>query len=456
MTMTEEIIDVAGIGFGPSNVALAIAIEEFNEAAEPASRLTARFVENKDRFSWHPGMLLPGAKMQISFLKDLVTQRNVRSRYTFLNYLEEHDRLTDFINLQAFRPTRLEFQDYLRWAVRLVDADVAYGTTAVSVRAAEDCLEVVLRGQNTGVLRARNVVVGVGLSPRLPDGVVANERVFHNHQLLPRLAALSPLRRQRFVVLGAGQSAAEVIGHLYQTCRRASIHAVFGRYGFSPADDSPYANRIFDPAAVDEFYSAPTELRRQLMNYHRGTNYSAVDPALIEQLYALEYAERVDGDRRLFMHGASRITGINDAGEDVTVTVAHGPTGRTEELVCDAVVCATGFRPVDLRGILGELADAYAFDTDGPRVSRDYRLVSTASAPGEIYLQGGTEHTHGISSSLLSNIAVRSGEIVRSIACGSIETRRAERGGRAVAQRWSASWSPRDEAASGGTKPGQR
>ncbi|MBJ7352623.1 MAG: L-lysine 6-monooxygenase, partial [Rhodococcus sp.] len=33
---------------------------------------------------------------------------------------------------------------------------------------------------------------------------------------------------------------------------------------------------------------------------------------------------------------------------------------------------------------------------------------------GSIYLQGGTEHTHGLTSSLLSNIAVRSGEIVKS------------------------------------------
>lgn len=32
-----------------------------------------------------------------------------------------------------------------------------------------------------------------------------------------------------------------------------------------------------------------------------------------------------------------------------------------------------------------------------------------------IYLQGGTEHTHGITSTLLSNVAVRSGELVRSM-----------------------------------------
>ncbi|MQA96383.1 MAG: L-lysine 6-monooxygenase, partial [Streptosporangiales bacterium] len=32
-----------------------------------------------------------------------------------------------------------------------------------------------------------------------------------------------------------------------------------------------------------------------------------------------------------------------------------------------------------------------------------------------IYLQGGTEHTHGITSSLLSNTAVRAGELASTL-----------------------------------------
>ena len=47
-------------------------------------------------------------------------------------------------------------------------------------------------------------------------------------------------------------------------------------------------------------------------------------------------------------------------------------------------------------------------------MERDYRLRRNRPG-GEIYLQGGTEHTHGITSSLLSNTAVRVGEILRSI-----------------------------------------
>ena len=38
-----------------------------------------------------------------------------------------------------------------------------------------------------------------------------------------------------------------------------------------------------------------------------------------------------------------------------------------------------------------------------------------APADAAVYVQGGTEHSHGLTSTLLSNIAVRTGEIVESI-----------------------------------------
>ncbi len=93
------------------------------------------------------------------------------------------------------------------------------------------------------------------------------------------------------------------------------------------------------------------------------------------------------------------------------VTVDHHPTRTAEVLECDAVIYATGFTPMPLDEIVGDLV------ADGltPGVDRDYKLQTTHEIPGAIYLQGGTEHTHGLTSSLLSNIAVRSGEIVEAI-----------------------------------------
>ncbi|GAA0943819.1 lysine N(6)-hydroxylase/L-ornithine N(5)-oxygenase family protein [Pseudonocardia zijingensis] len=409
----DEPLDLVGIGFGPSNLGLAIAIEEHNAVSERPVR--AEFVEVKEQFGWHTGMLLPGTTMQISFLKDLATQRNARSRYSFVNYLSERNRLVDFINHQTFFPTRLEFHDYLSWAAESVSARVRYGTRAVAVRDAGGRFEVDVEGPGGAVsLPARNVVLAGGLTPRLPDGIEPSVRQFHNHRLLEHIDELPDLRHQRFVVVGAGQSAAEVTEYLHDRFGAARVHGVFARYGYSPADDSPYANRVFDPAAVDDFYAAEPGVRRQLLEYHRSTNYSCVDLSLIESLYRREYAERVSGERRLFVHGASSVSDVQEHADGVRVEVLHHPTGRVEALDCDAVVYATGFDPMPLQGILGQLCEPQVLAGE-PQVTRDYRLQVPQRLPGSIYLQGGTEHTHGLTSSLLSNIAVRSAEILRSI-----------------------------------------
>lgn len=429
-----DVLGVVGVGFGPSNLGLAIAIEEHNQTCAPGQAITAEFVEAKPEFGWHTGMLIPGTTMQISFLKDLASQRNVQSRYTFLSYLTERGRLNEFINHQTFFPTRLEFHDYLEWAAAGVDATVHYGTRAVAVRDEGDCLAVDLDGERSGTLRARAVVLAGGLQPQLPGGTVETVRQFHNHELLDKIPKLPSLHHGRFVVVGAGQSAAEVTDYLHTSFPDAEVHGVFAKYGFSPADDSPYANRVFDPAAVDDFYTAEPVVRQRLLDYHRATNYSCVDLPLIETLYAREYAERVAGQRRLYFHGASGLQSATEDGDGVRVTIEHHPTKTSETLDCDAVVYATGFAPMSLPAILGDLCDAGVYAAEGPAVTRDYRLRTSRDTSGAIYLQGGTEHTHGLSSSLLSNIAVRCGEIVESMAheaeFGSVGS--AVLGGRAV------------------------
>ncbi len=412
-----DVVDILGVGYGPSNLGLAIALQEHNDSVPARDRISSVFVEKQPEFTWHAGMLLPGATMQISFLKDLATQRNTLSKFTFLNYLVERGRLTHFINLQSFFPSRVEFHDYLLWAANTVEAHVRYGTAATAVALSGDMFEVTVQTpEGMRILRARNVVLAGGLNPKLPDDVQASERIFHNHRLLDHLEVLPAIEHGRFVVIGAGQSAAEVVAHLHHRFGEAEVHSVISKYGYSPADDSPYANRVFDPEAVDDFYSSSPQLREQLMAYHRSTNYSAVDLPLIEELYEREYTERVTGKRRLFVHGASGVTGMDTTATGVEVSVRHRPTGRETSLSCDAVVFATGFRPLDLRAILGPLADECCFAADGtPEVERDYRLRMSRSVTGGIYLQGGTEHSHGLTSSLLSNIAVRSGELVDSL-----------------------------------------
>lgn len=410
------ILDLVGVGFGPSNLGLAVAIREHNEDPAVTRPITAEFVEVKSEFGWHTGMLIPGATMQISFLKDLVTQRNPQSEFTFLAYLTERGRLTEFINYKTFFPTRLEFHDYLAWAAAKVDAAVRYGSEVTAIREVDGAFEVEISGAHSGRLLARNVVIAGGLSPQLPAGVARSARQVHNHEFLHDLKRLPSRKHDRYVVVGAGQSAAEVAAYLHDSSPTVEVHGVFAKYGYSPADDSPFANRVFDPDAVDDFYGADPGVRRQLINYHRSTNYSAVDLPLIEDLYAREYAERVAGNRRLFLRGASSLFETSEDQDGVRVDILHHPTGAIEQIDCDAVIYATGFLPASLRGILGDLCDDIVVDEGGRHVvSRDYRLETTRPTAGGLFIQGNTEHSHGLTSSLLSNIAVRSSEILQSI-----------------------------------------
>jgi L-ornithine N5-oxygenase len=401
-----EKTSLLGVGFGPSNLALAIALAERG--------LAAVFVEEQPTFGWHLGMLLPHARMQVPFLKDLVTLRNLKSDFTFLNYLSEHGRLVEFIGRHTLFPSRMEFHDYLEWAAARVAADVRYGHRVVEMSDGDPGF--VVRTEPDRVIHAATLVLGMGLNPVLPAGVVESPRQWHSHRLLDKLAALKPAAPRRFAVVGAGQSAAEVVAHLHETYPQAELHAIFARYGYSGADDNPYANRIFEPSAVDEFYRADAQVRQRLLDYHRSTNYSAVDPQLVDELYSREYAELVAGRRRLFTHNASEVVDAQEYPDKVRLTVAHLIDRSQATLDCDAVIYATGYAPMDVRGFLGDLAGRYEFDPQGrPTVTRDYRLVPKAEAPGDIYLNGGVEHTHGLSSSLLSNVAVRAGEIVTAL-----------------------------------------
>jgi L-ornithine N5-oxygenase len=409
------VYDVIGVGFGPSNLALAIAM------AESGDEVTGLFLERQPHFGWHRGMLIEDATMQVSFLKDLVTMRNPTSEFSFLSYLHSADRLVDFINQKSLFPLRVEFHDYLEWAAGRLDHSVRYGHEVIAVEpVTEDgvvtCFEVTARhGADTTTVRARNLVFGTGLEPHLPDGVSLSDRVWHNKDLLARVGRLTE-EPSRVAVVGAGQSAAEVTKFLHDRFANTEVCAVFSRYGYSPSDDSPFANRVFDPDAIDQFHAAPEHVKEMILDYHANTNYSVVDTDLIEELYRRTYQEKVLGEPRLRVFNVSRVAEAVETAEGVRATLESLTTHEKTVLDCDVVVYATGYRPTDPLRLLGSLRTRCRRDERGrPVVDRDYRVATDTALRAGVYLQGSTEHTHGISSSLLSATAVRAGQILTSI-----------------------------------------
>ncbi|MFB4421412.1 lysine N(6)-hydroxylase/L-ornithine N(5)-oxygenase family protein [Streptomyces sp. QL37] len=417
--------DVVGVGFGPSNLSLAIALKE--RATNGAGRkISAAFIERQPSFGWHKNMLLPSATMQISFLKDLATFRNPTSKFSFVSYLHESGRLTQFVNNQDFFPTRQEFHQYLEWAQSHFEDSVSYGSEVVSVRRAGEAgsgaaghLELEVRDIADGssrLVHARNVVISTGLVPRMPQGMERDERVWHSSEFLEKFRSVGSDELKSVAVVGAGQSAAEITRFMHDMLPHAQVHSVIPSYGYSVADDTPFANQVFDPAAVDDYYYGTDQTREAFWRYHKNTNYSVVDTEVIQDLYRRSYDEDVRGYRRLHFHNLSRVESIQRVGNETLVSLVSLLDKETQVLNTDALVFATGYEGMDPTRLLGDLAAHCPRDDQGHyRVDRDYQLVTEPELPFGIYLQGGTEHSHGLTSSLLSNLATRSGEITESL-----------------------------------------
>ncbi|MFD4607410.1 lysine N(6)-hydroxylase/L-ornithine N(5)-oxygenase family protein [Streptomyces sp. NPDC058440] len=409
-----------GVGFGPANLALAVALRE-----HPWRDAKTTFIERQPRFGWHPGMLIQDATMQVSFLKDLATLRNPVSSCGYLSYLHERGRLVSFVNQKDFFPTRIEYHDYLEWAAAKFAGMVTYGTEVVGATAVQEgedvrAFDVTCREVATGRVttrRTRNLVIATGLVPRMPPGITASKRVWHSSELLHRVAGLDGREPRRFSVVGAGQSAAEVVAYLHSAFPRAEVTGVVPRYGYIPADDSPFANQVFDPDAMDDFYQSPPGVKDNFYAYHANTNYAVVDLELINDLYRRMYRESVRGPRRLTMLRMSRVKEVAETRNGVLLRITREMADRTEEHTVDVVVFATGYEPMDAVAALGPVASLCKRSSSGAlRVARDHRVETASRVRAGIYLQGGTEHTHGISASLLSNISGRAWDIIESIA----------------------------------------
>ncbi|CAL3966695.1 unnamed protein product [Diplocarpon coronariae] len=390
-----QMYDLLCIGFGPASLAIAIAL------ADRSSTAKVSFLERQPEFAWHAGMQLSGAKMQISFLKDLATPRNPKSHFTFVNYLFSKKRLNTFINLDTFTPSRLEYEDYLRWCAGHFDEQVAYGQEVVSVepdtgtgsgtpaghgareedghdghgakgslarpgeaKAQVTRFRVISRDLVTGKLTtrtARHVVIAVGGRGTIPAELPqSHPRVVHSSKYSQQVRAALPLPAAAYhiAVVGNGQSAAEIFNDLPARYPHARVTMVIRGTALRPSDDSPFVNEIFDPDRVDGVFAEESTLRATRIRADRATNYGVVRLTLLEHLYEKLYMQRLKNEDPssgpLRIRTSRRVAkAVERDGKLVlslgTVREREGGELRDweqppeEELSVDAVFVATGY-----------------------------------------------------------------------------------------------------------------
>lgn len=425
-SLAEPIYDLIGVGFGPANLALAIAMEEEGNGA---SRL---FLEARESPAWHPGMLLEESQIQISVLKDLATLRNPQSRYTFLNYLHEKGRLYEFLNLRDLCPTRYEFDDYLGWVAQSQSRHVRYGREVMAIEPLAqgnrvDLLRVVTSRQDTGEIEerlARNVVLATGGVPALPEGMASIQRggrVIHTSDFLTRMRQDFPDRsaRHRFVVVGSGQSGGELFSYLLDHYPNAEIVAAIRRFAYKPCDDSDFTNEIFFADRVDWLYNLPPEKRRRVLAETGEVNYAVVDRPLIQRIYRQLYKEKVEGRTRARIQPYAELVALDETSDEIVSRFVDLMTDEPFEIEADAVILATGYRWPSDHPLLAALAPYLVANEEGAagyQIERDYRVKAEAGFEPGIYLQGFSERRHGPSETVLSLLAIRARDIVQSLA----------------------------------------
>lgn len=411
-TNDQSVYDLIGVGFGPSNLSLAIAIEEMGLP------IRVKFLEARPAFAWHPGMIIPGADMQISFLKDLVSQRNPQSRYTFINYLHQKGRMNAFINRKTFFPSRVEFNDYLGWVAGQFDCcDYDRRVCGIDpVRQGDGVQAVDVTAVDADGIahsyRARHLVIAPGGAPSFPpicDKLRHDPRLIHSsdymHRVVPQLVP-----RERIAVIGAGQSAAEIFADLANRPEVPRVDLIMRGQAMKPSDDSPFVNEIFAPEQTDRFHGMPDAARRTLLDQLSTTNYAVVDEDLIGALYTTFYEQSVTGEARLNLHSQTRLLDIEAEANGLRLRL-EGRQGSVE-IVYDKVIFATGYRRSLDEGLLHGIA-SYC---EAMEVGRDYRLPTRSGFAPAVFVQGYSESSHGLSDTLLSILAQRSAEIVATLA----------------------------------------
>jgi L-ornithine N5-oxygenase len=229
------VYDLVCIGFGPAQVATAIA----NQESRTPSKLL--FLEQKPVFSWHAGTHVARTRMDSPFVYDLATIRNPRSAFSYVNYLLTQKRLVEFANSDRLNPLRVEFEDYLQWCAEQFKDQVRYGSEAVQVvPISEDdtvrAWKVVVRDRNgaLSVVCTKSIVAPSPASnlsesrPLTTVNFLAGQRIISMDDYQSRRNDLRGAYEPRLnvAVVGSGRQTAEILDDLLSCPRLGNVTVV--------------------------------------------------------------------------------------------------------------------------------------------------------------------------------------------------------------------------------------
>ena len=278
--------DVIAIGCGPFNLGLAA-------LASTVEGIDLIALEARPELRWHPGLMFDDAKLQVSFLADLVTLIDPTHPLSFLAYLRDRDRMYGFYIRERFHPTRREYEDYLRWAAsKLPSVRFSHRVTHVAWDADAQRFDVHAvdgAGEQLRML-AGNLVIGIGTEPAIPAALAGlpAERLIHSGDYLHRQADIEGA--QHVTVVGSGQSGAEVVVDLLRRnlAGGPAVSWLNRTPTFAPLDYTKLVLEMTTPAYVRYFHALPQETKDRLIA-EQWQHYKGISTETLEEIHDLLY-----------------------------------------------------------------------------------------------------------------------------------------------------------------------
>ena len=414
--MTANRSSVVGIGFGPSNIALAVAMRDLG------FKQSVRFFEAAANERWQHHMLLDGSDIQHNPLRDFSTPVNPMGYFTFTNYLKENAKFFEYLNLGLTYAYRHEFADYVAWVRSHFDELIELDSVERLESTGGDNPEWLVTLASGKQHFAKVAVVGTGRARRIPKvpGATGNPAVIHLCDYLAHVADRS--RTDPIVVIGASQSAAEIAIDLL---RRgfSNVHLVHRSFSLQLKDTSPFSDRVYFPEFTDYFYSLPAAARAEISRELRRTNYSSVDKDVLDDLYRLRYQAGLSGTQPLQIHNNHEVVAFNGDADDRVIRIREKYLGTEREVPFALAIFATGFLDMGVDGPdaipqpLRTLSADLLTESGGADVARNYRVNFPAGANyPPLFLNGLCESSHGFGDAgSFSLVSIRARDILSAI-----------------------------------------
>ncbi|WP_077623598.1 lysine N(6)-hydroxylase/L-ornithine N(5)-oxygenase family protein [Sediminibacillus massiliensis] len=413
----KKVYDLIGIGIGPYNMGLAALLEK--------TKIDSIFFDKTEKFEWHPGMLIEGTSLQVPFLADLVSFADPTSRYTYLNYLHEQNRLYQFYFFKKFEVPREEYNDYLQWAAAKMD-NLHFGYSVIDVldhsESEEPLFEVVTEDVKTGKqvhYLAKNIVMGTGSEPVIPKGMGGHpsKDVIHTSRYMYEKHSL--LDSDVVTVVGSGQSAAEVFLDLLNEQDKHSFELTLltRSAGLFQLDEAKLGQEYFSPDYVDYYHSLPFEQRINALDT-LGNLRKGIDPDTLTAIYDKLYYKSAGGRKLdITIQPLTSVESVKSYGGKYVLECNQWQEEHSFEHTTDKVILATGYKPHLPEWFMDRFAGKIEWEKDKLfKVTRDYQLSFKEERKHKFFTLTNLEHTHGAGATNLGLSVQRNIHIVNLLA----------------------------------------